>query len=104
MVTARVAYAIQQGVSSESLLVITFTNKASGNNDWDWFPRLLHKLFAAHGIAPSNPIPILSPACTVPYLKAAEELKERLKGVLGSNLVRGLSTGTFHATCARILR
>ncbi|MBK9940848.1 MAG: UvrD-helicase domain-containing protein [Kouleothrix sp.] len=35
--------------------------------------------------------------------KAAKEMRERLRGLLG-NRVRGLSTGTFHAVCGKILR
>ncbi|MFT5193914.1 MAG: DNA helicase-2/ATP-dependent DNA helicase PcrA [Candidatus Promineifilaceae bacterium] len=35
--------------------------------------------------------------------KAAREMRERTEKILGSNL-RGLSVGTFHSTCARILR
>ncbi len=35
--------------------------------------------------------------------KAAKEMRERLRGLLGTR-VRGLSTGTFHAMCGKILR
>ena len=35
--------------------------------------------------------------------KAAREMRERLRKQLG-NRVRGLTTGTFHSTCARLLR
>lgn len=35
--------------------------------------------------------------------KAAKEMRERIEGILGEDL-RGLQVGTFHATCARILR
>lgn len=35
--------------------------------------------------------------------KAAKEMRERIEAILGEDL-HGLSVGTFHATCARILR
>lgn len=36
--------------------------------------------------------------------KAAQEMRERLEHVAGIGLVRDLWVGTFHATCARLLR
>lgn len=36
--------------------------------------------------------------------KAARELRERLDGLIGADLARGLSVGTFHSLCARWLR
>ncbi len=36
--------------------------------------------------------------------KAARELRERLDGLVGPELARGLSVGTFHSLCARWLR
>ena len=43
--------------------------------------------------------------CAVTFTnKAARELKERLSRLLGPTLAGDVSTGTFHALCARILR
>ena len=36
--------------------------------------------------------------------KAAREMEHRVQGLLGEEMTRGLLLGTFHATCARILR
>ena len=36
--------------------------------------------------------------------KAAREMEERLEGMVGRSRVRDMTIGTFHATCARILR
>jgi len=36
--------------------------------------------------------------------KAAREMKERLHGLLGEQVLRQITIGTFHAICARILR
>src|SRR5438552_16390545 len=36
--------------------------------------------------------------------KAARELRERLDALVGGQLAKGLSVGTFHALCARWLR
>ena len=36
--------------------------------------------------------------------KAAREMEERLEGMVGRSHVRDMTIGTFHATCARILR
>lgn len=36
--------------------------------------------------------------------KAAREMRERIEGLIGANLLRDMWVGTFHATCARMLR
>jgi DNA helicase II / ATP-dependent DNA helicase PcrA len=54
-------------------------------------------LLEQHGVAPSS---ILALTFTN---KAAKELRGRLKELLGGQ-VRGLTSGTFHAICAKLLR
>src|ERR1700722_19230469 len=36
--------------------------------------------------------------------KAAGEMRHRLEGILGDEIARDLWVGTFHATCAKLLR
>ncbi|WP_437289045.1 ATP-dependent helicase [Sorangium sp. So ce406] len=36
--------------------------------------------------------------------KAASEMKRRLEGIIGADIVKDLWVGTFHAVCARLLR
>src|SRR5689334_17920717 len=58
--------------------------------------RIAH-LIEQHGAKPSN---ILALTFTN---KAADEMRSRLRALLG-NKARGLTTGTFHAVCGKILR
>ncbi|MBL8720557.1 MAG: UvrD-helicase domain-containing protein [Myxococcales bacterium] len=59
--------------------------------------RVAH-LVATHGVAPYR---ILSVTFTN---KAAQEMRARLVGLLGPSVAGDLWVGTFHATCAKLLR
>ena len=105
---------VQLGTDPGSVLVITFTNKVSQLTPsmWGLLPapesRPYHdknRRRSSKRSSGSPMQPLRACSCGLPiFSQAADELKERLKGVLGAGLTRGLSTGTFHVACSRILR
>ena len=59
--------------------------------------RIAH-LILRHSISPSS-------ICAVTFTnKAANEMRERLKKILGKNRIGEVKTGTFHSLCAQFLR
>lgn len=59
--------------------------------------RIAH-LILRHSISPSS-------ICAVTFTnKAANEMRERLKKILGKNRIGELKMGTFHSLCAQFLR
>ena len=59
--------------------------------------RIVH-LVSVHGVQPAS-------ICAVTFTnKAASEMRERLKKMLGDEIVSQIKMGTFHALCARYLR
>ena len=59
--------------------------------------RIAH-LIQTHGISPGS---LLAVTFTN---KAAKEMRERIEGLIGSEMLAHMWVGTFHSTCARILR
>ncbi len=73
----------------------------------------MHSLLADTSLVPSNQlIKLLGVDSVRPYNvmaitftnKAAGELKERLKAMLGEEIAQDINAATFHSTCVRILR